>query len=212
MKTIPAAIAAYVKKRKIPQTQANHAPPFLDFHQAHATPVHSRRLRDTHKHKHAHSCIYRCKCGVPLSDFFFHQEGYSGKKHQKQSSWRGLSTCLYSASAIPVPILLLLFPSPHSPSLGQSWILVPVQASFPPGAPTTTTTTTTVVHEGTDGERGQCSAGESGLLSLSVQGGEGTLLSGSGAAAAAGAEGDEDRGRWGRWRGGKRQKISWRTI
>lgn len=48
------------------QTQANHAPPFLDFHQAHATPVHSRRLRDTHKHKHAHSCIYRCKCGVPF--------------------------------------------------------------------------------------------------------------------------------------------------
>lgn len=42
-----------------------------------------------------------------------------------------------------------------------------------------------------DGERGQCSAGESGLLSLSVQGGEGTLHSGSGAAAAAGAEKEE---------------------
>lgn len=61
-----------------------------------------------------------------------------------------------------------------------------------------------VVHEGTDGERGQCSAGESGLLSLPVQGGEGTLLSGSGAAAAAAGaekeerEGDGDRGRWGR--------------
>lgn len=41
------------------------------------------------------------------------------------------------------------------------------------------------------GERGQCSAGESGLLSLSVQGGEGTLHSGSGAAAAAGAEKEE---------------------
>lgn len=38
------------------------------------------------------------------------------------------------------------------------------------------------MHEGTDGERGQCSAGESGLLSLSVQWGEGTLHSGSGAA------------------------------
>lgn len=52
------------------------------------------------------------------------------------------------------------------------------------------------MHEGTDGERGQCSAGESGLLSLSVQGGEGILLSGSGEAAAAAAEkeeGDEDR-------------------
>lgn len=46
------------------------------------------------------------------------------------------------------------------------------------------------VHEGMDGERGQCSAGESGLLSLSVQGGEGTLHSGSGAAAA-GAEKEE---------------------
>lgn len=47
------------------------------------------------------------------------------------------------------------------------------------------------MHEGTDRERGQCSAGESGLLSLSVQGGEGTLHSGSGAAAAAGAEKEE---------------------
>lgn len=48
------------------------------------------------------------------------------------------------------------------------------------------------MHEGTDGERGQCSADESGLLSLSVQGGEGTLHSGSGAAAAAaGAEKEE---------------------
>lgn len=47
------------------------------------------------------------------------------------------------------------------------------------------------MHEGTDGERGQCSADESDLLSLSVQGGEGTLHSGSGAAAAAGAEKEE---------------------
>lgn len=35
---------------------------------------HKNCLRDTHKHKHARSCIYRRKCGIPLSDFF-HPEG-----------------------------------------------------------------------------------------------------------------------------------------
>ena len=71
-------------------------------------------------------------------------------------------------------------------------MLVPVRVLFSPESPATTTTITSMaVHEGTDGERGQCSAGESGLLSLSEQGGEGTLHSGSGAAAAAGAEEEE---------------------
>lgn len=50
-----------------------------------------------------------------------------------------------------------------------------------------------------------------------MQGGEGTLHSGSGAAAAAGAEkeereGDGDRGRWGRWRGSRENEQERRII
>ncbi|KAM7392712.1 hypothetical protein PAMA_007708 [Pampus argenteus] len=90
-----------------------------------------------------------------------------------------------SSSSPPSLPTLLHWVSPRSsPSPGLLFLLNPPPPPPPPPPPWP-------CMKGWMEKGGQCSAGESGLLSLSVQGGEGTLHSGSGAAAAAGAEKEE---------------------
>lgn len=59
------------------------------------------------------------------------------------------------------------------------------------------------VHEGTAGERGQCSAGESGLLSLSVQGGWGDSPLWLWSSSSSWCRERGERGRWRQWEVGE---------
>lgn len=94
-----------------------------------------------------------------------------GREQEKKSlPVEASAPAFIQPSATPVPILFLPSPSAHSPSLGQSYNLVPVQASDPPIAATTTSSTTSGVREGMDGGKGAVFSRQSGLLSSLCKG------------------------------------------
>lgn len=153
----------------------------------------------------AWSCICRCKCGIPWTDFFSTLRDFQ----EDLSSCRGLSTCLFSALTIaglksPPTLLLTGSVLDFSPSPGLCFCWSPhhLHHRHP------------YVRAWRAGQR------KGAVFSRQIRpfvsvcagggGGGGTPLSDSGEAAAAGAEkeeGNEDRGRWGRQRGRKRSRI-----